>query len=93
MASIRAQAIILIILTSLLVVPALARIKYLDSSPGSDRVYRRDQRVYSPGSDIQIAVVIENNGMSLDKQVASNIIDRDDPPTTAKFVTVTMTDR
>ncbi len=90
MASIRAQAIILIILTSLLVVPALAGIKYLDGSPDLT-AYIAGTNEYTAGSDIQIAVVIENNGMSLDKQVASNIIDRDDPPTTAKFVTVTMT--
>ncbi|MGD0533924.1 MAG: S-layer protein [Methanoregula sp.] len=90
MASIRAQAIILIILTSILVVPALAGIKYLDGSPDLT-AYIAGTNEYTAGSDIQIAVVIENNGMSLDKQVASNIIDRDDPPTTAKFVTVTMT--
>ncbi|MFZ1128893.1 COG1361 S-layer family protein, partial [Methanoregula sp.] len=45
---------------------------------------------YLAGGDIQIPVVIENNGLSLNVQVAPDIIDRADAPTTAKFVTVAM---
>jgi hypothetical protein len=89
MASIRAQATILIILTFLLIAPALAGTKYLDGSPDLT-AYTAGTNEYAAGGDIQIAVVIENNGMSLNKQVASGTIDRDDPPTTAKYVTVTM---
>jgi hypothetical protein len=88
MASIRAHVIILLIL-AFLVVPALAGTKYLDGSPDLT-AYTAGTNEFTAGSDIQIAVVIENNAMSLDKQVSSGIIDRDDPPTTAKFVTVAM---
>jgi hypothetical protein len=89
MRSIRLPIIILIILSILLVVPALAGTNYLDGTPNLT-AYITGTNEYQAGGDVQVAVVIENNGMSLDKQVASNIIDRDDPPTTAKFVTVAM---
>jgi hypothetical protein len=89
MASIQAKIIILIIITACFVAPALAGTKYLDGRPDLT-AYTAGTNEYSAGGDIQIAVVIENNGMSLDKQVSSGIIERDDPPTTAKFVTVTM---
>ena len=89
MASIRAPVIILILLSTLLVVPALAGTNYLDGTPNLT-AYITGTNEYMAGDDIQIPVVIDNNGMSLDQQVASNIIDRDDPPTTAKFVTVAM---
>jgi hypothetical protein len=83
------QIAILIVLVACLVTPALAGTKYLDGSPDLT-AYTAGTNEYTAGSDIQIAVVIENNAMSLDKQVSSGIIDRDDPPTTAKFVTVAM---
>jgi hypothetical protein len=83
------QAVVLIVLVSCLATPALAGTKYLDGRPDLT-AYTAGTNEYSAGGDIQIAVVIENNGMSLDKQVSSGIIERDDAPTTAKFVTVTM---
>ena len=89
MRSMRAPVIILILLSTLLVVPALAGTNYLDGTPNLT-AYIAGTNEYMAGDDIQIPVVIDNNGMSLDQQVASNIIDRDDPPTTAKFVTVAM---
>ena len=89
MASIRIPIIVLIILSVLIVVPALAGTNYLDGTPNLT-AYIAGTNEYQASGDVQVAVVIENNGMSLNKQVASNIIDRDDPPTTAKFVTVAM---
>jgi len=83
------QAVILLVLIACLVTPALAGTKYLEGSPDLT-AYTSGANEYLAGSDIQIAVVLENNGMSLDKQVASNIVTNPDPITTAKFVTVTM---
>ncbi|MGA2162196.1 MAG: S-layer protein [Methanoregula sp.] len=89
MASIRAQATILIIIAACFVAPALAGTKYLDGSPNLT-AYIAGANEYPAGGDIQIPVVVENNGMSLNVQVAPNIIDRADVPTTAKFVTIAM---
>jgi hypothetical protein len=83
------QVAVLIVLVACMVTPALAGTKYLDGRPDLT-AYTAGINEYRAGDDIQIAVVIENNGMSLDKQVSSSVIDRDDPPSTAKFVTVTM---
>ena len=80
---------ILIVFIACLVTPALAGTNYQDGTPNLT-AYIAGTNEYLAGGDVQIAVVIENNGMSLNKQVASDIIDRDDPPTTAKFVTVAM---
>jgi len=89
MASIRAQATILIIIAACFVAPALAGTKYLDGTPNLT-AYIAGPNEYLAGGDIQIPVVIENNGMSLNVQEAPNIVDRADAPTTAKFVTVAM---
>ncbi|MFZ1897101.1 COG1361 S-layer family protein [Methanoregula sp.] len=89
MASIQAQATILIIIAAFFVAPALAGTKYLDGTPNLN-AYIAGINEYSAGGDIQIPVVIENDGMSTNVQVAPDIIDRADLPTTAKFVTVAM---
>src|SRR5271157_5918197 len=89
MASIRAKIIILIILLACLAVPALAGTKYLDGSPNLT-AYIAGTNQYTAGSDIQIPVVIKNIGISTNFEVASNIVDRADVPTTAKYVTVGM---
>ena len=89
MASIQAQATILIIIAACFVAPALAGTKYLDGTPNLT-AYIAGINEYSAGGDIQIPVVIENDGMSTNVQVAPDIIDRADVPTTAKFVTVAM---
>src|SRR5208283_4410610 len=80
---------ILIVLIACLAAPALAGTKYLDGTPNLT-AYIAGTNEYSAGGDIQIPVVIENNGLSLNVQVAPDIIDRADAPTTAKFVTVAM---
>lgn len=82
-------AVVLVILAAFLATPALAGIKYLDGSPNMT-AYLSGTNEYTAGSDILVPVVIENNGMSLDKQVSASIIDRADVPATAKYVTVTM---
>ncbi len=84
------QAAVFLILVACLAVPAAAvGTKYLDGHPDLT-AYTSGTNEYAAGSDIQIPVVVENNGMSLDKEVGINIVTSDDPPTTAKFITVTM---
>ncbi|MFA4823997.1 MAG: S-layer protein [Methanoregula sp.] len=43
---------------------------------------------FSPGTEVQMTVVIENTGLNEFKFVDSGIVDRDDQPNTAKFLTV-----
>ncbi|MGA9086594.1 MAG: S-layer protein, partial [Methanoregula sp.] len=62
MASIRAQATILIIIAACFVAPALAGTKYLDGTPNLT-AYIAGTNEYLAGGDIQIPVVIENNGL------------------------------
>ena len=45
---------------------------------------------FSPGKEVQIAVVVENTGLNQFKFVKTGIVDRDDLPNTAKFLTVTL---
>lgn len=44
----------------------------------------------SPGDEVELAVTIQNTGVNQFKFVKSNIVDRDDIPNTAKFLTVTL---
>ena len=78
-----------IILVACLVTPVFAGTNYLDGSPDLG-AYINGTNEYAPGADIQIPVVIENNGVSLNKNIAPDVIDRADLPATAKFVTVGM---
>ena len=43
-----------------------------------------------PGQEVQIAVVVENSGLNQFKFVNTGLVDRDDLPNTAKFLTVTL---
>jgi uncharacterized membrane protein len=45
---------------------------------------------FTPGKDVQLAVVIENTGTNQFKFVKSGIVNTDDLPNTAKFLTVTL---
>ncbi|MFZ0005375.1 MAG: S-layer protein [Methanoregula sp.] len=89
MASIKAPLIILIILCTCLVAPVMAGTKYFDGSPNLT-AYIAGIDQYTAGSDIQIPVVIENTGISTNYEVAPNILNLSDVPTTAKFVSVAM---
>src|SRR5208283_2558205 len=80
---------LLVILLACLTVPALAGTRYLDGSPNLT-AYIAGTNQYTAGSDIQIPVVIKNTGISTNFEVAPNIVDRADVPTTAKYVTVGM---
>ncbi|MDD1702116.1 MAG: S-layer protein [Methanoregula sp.] len=90
MRSMKIQVALILILSALLVMPALAGTKYTDGSPNLT-TYLGGANEFSAGDDIQIPVVIENTGLNTYKEVSSNIVSRDDLPNTAKFVWVTMT--
>lgn len=79
----------LLVLVACMATPALAGTKYLNGLPNMT-AYVAGTNEYAAGADIQIPLVIENNGQSTDKQISTTVIDRDDPPTTAKFVTLTL---
>ena len=89
MASIQFHALLIIILTASLITPVLGGTRYLEGSPNLT-AYIGGTNQYEAGSDIQIPIVIKNTGISTNYEVAPNIVDRADAPTTAKFVTVAM---
>lgn len=82
-------AIIFLVFVVCLVAPAMAGTKYLEGSPNLT-AYIAGTDQYTAGSDIKIPVVIQNTGINTNYEVASDIVDRADVPTTAKFVTVAM---
>jgi len=82
-------ASVLLVLFACMAAPALAGTKYLNGLPNMT-AYIAGTNEYSAGADIQIPIVIENTGQSTDKQVSSTVINRDDLPSTAKFVTLTL---
>jgi len=43
---------------------------------------------FSPGKEVQLTIVIENTGLNEFKFIQSGLVDRDDLPNTAKFLTV-----
>jgi hypothetical protein len=45
---------------------------------------------FSPGQDAIISIIVQNRGLNVDKFVMEGTIDRDDVPTTAKMVTVSL---
>jgi hypothetical protein len=45
---------------------------------------------FSPGKEVPVAIVIENTGLNQFKFQKTGIVDRDDLPNTAKFLTVTL---
>lgn len=83
------QVTVLLVLAACITAPALAGTKYLNGLPNMT-AYLSGTNEYRAGEDIQISLVIENTGMSTEKQVAASVIDRDDLPATAKFVTVSL---
>jgi hypothetical protein len=87
MATIGKLFFILLTLIGILAVPAMAGTEYLAGSPNLS-AYISGTNEFSPNSDVQLTVIIKNTGINEDKYVQSGIIDRDDLPNTAKFLTV-----
>jgi hypothetical protein len=69
--------------------PASAGEQYMSGSPALS-VALAGTNEFTPGKEVQISVVVENTGLNQYKIVKSGIVDRDDLPNTAKFLTVTL---
>ena len=69
--------------------PASAGTKYMAGEPVLS-AYLGGTNEFSPGQEVQVAVVVENSGTNQYKFVNSGIVDRTDLPNTAKFLTVTL---
>lgn len=87
MANHRKITVILLIICACLIAPALAGTKYMAGSPQLS-AYISGTNEISPGTEVQLTVVIENTGLNEFKFIQSGIVDRDDLPNTAKFLTV-----
>jgi len=79
----------IVILCAVLIVPALAGTKYMAGSPQLSASVSGTNE-FSPGDDVNLTIVIENTGLNEFKFVQSVIVDRDDLPNTAKFLTVAL---
>jgi hypothetical protein len=89
MAPIKRLIIILCIVCICLTAPVLAGSKYMAGSPKLS-AYISGANEFTPGKDVQIIIVIENTGLNEFKFVQSGIVDRDDQPNTAKFLTAAL---
>ena len=89
MAAMRKIAYILVIFCLCLVSPVFAGTKYMAGNPEIS-AYIAGTNEFSPGDDVQLAIVIENTGLNEFKFVQSGIVDPQDLPNTAKFLTVTL---
>jgi len=69
--------------------PASAGDQYMSGSPALS-TYLGGTNEFSPGQEVQLALVVENSGTNQFKFVKTGIVDRDDLPNTAKFLTVTL---
>ncbi len=83
--------LILIGIAALLLIaaPAGAGEQYMSGSPVLS-AYLGGTNEFSPGQEVQVAVVVENSGLNQYKFVKTGIVDRDDQPNTAKFLTVSL---
>ena len=77
---------ILVILCLCLIAPAMAGTKYMAGSPQMS-AYIAGTNEFSPGQDVKLTIVVENTGTNEFKFIQSGIVDREDLPNTAKFVT------
>jgi hypothetical protein len=80
---------LLLVFCLCLIVPAMAGTKYMAGSPKLS-AYISGTNEFSPGKDVQLTIVIENTGLNEFKFIQSGIVDRDDLPNTAKFLTVAL---
>jgi len=70
-------------------VPVSAGSQYMSGSPDLSATISGNNEL-SPGDEVQLAVVIQNTGVNQFKFVKSGIVDSEDLPNTAKFLTVTL---
>ena len=89
MASQKNLTVILCIFCICVTAPVIAGTEYLAGSPELSASISGTNE-FSPGDDVNLTFVIENTGLNELKFVQSGIVDRDDQPNTAKFLTVTL---
>jgi hypothetical protein len=87
MAAIQKIVFIVCILSICLTAPVMAGSKYMAGSPELS-AYISGTNEFSPGSEAKLTIVVENTGLNEFKFIQSGIVDRDDLPNTAKFLTV-----
>jgi hypothetical protein len=80
---------ILFVLIVLLAVPAMAGTQYMAGSPELSASISGTNE-FNPGDDVNLAVIIQNTGLNEFQFVQSGLVDPDDLPNTAKFLTVTL---
>jgi hypothetical protein len=69
--------------------PAMGVNTYLGGTPQMSAAIAGTNE-FSPGQDAIISIIVQNRGLNVDKFVMEGTIDRDDVPTTAKMVTVSL---
>ncbi|MCX6684577.1 MAG: NEW3 domain-containing protein [Methanoregula sp.] len=82
-------SLLAIVCAVIFITPAQAGTKYMAGSPELS-AYISGTNEVSPGDTVQLKVVIENKGVNEFKFVQSGIVERDDLPNTAKFLTVSL---
>jgi hypothetical protein len=73
----------------IIISPAQAGTKYMAGSPELS-AYISGTNEVSPGDTVQLKIMIENKGVNQFKFIQSGIVERDDLPNTAKFLTVSL---
>ncbi|OPY37016.1 MAG: NPCBM-associated, NEW3 domain of alpha-galactosidase [Methanoregula sp. PtaU1.Bin051] len=81
------RIVAVILLLACCSMPALAAVKYIDSSPELSALITGSNE-FTPGQDVTFNIVLQNSGLNTFKFVNSGTIARDDLPNTAKLVTV-----
>jgi hypothetical protein len=89
MAAIKNLMFIFCTLCICLIAPVMAGSEYVAGSPHLS-AYISGTNEFKPGEDVQLVIVIENTGLNEVKFVQSGIVDRDDQPNTAKFLTAAL---
>ncbi|MDD1724328.1 MAG: hypothetical protein LUQ07_04270, partial [Methanospirillum sp.] len=69
--------------------PVLAGTKYLSGEPNLTASISGINE-FEPGKTVELPVIIENSGLNNIKMVQSGIVDRDDLPSTAKMVRISL---
>src|SRR5512136_857366 len=79
-----------IIIAVIIISPVSEASKYMAGSPVLS-AYISGTNEVNPGDTVSLKVIIENKGVNEFKFIQSSIIERDDLPNTAKFLTASLT--
>lgn len=89
MVSSTTKGLLLLVLCMCLTAPACAGTKYMAGSPELS-AYISGSNELGPGDEVPLTIVIQNTGLNQFKFVQSGIVDQEDQPNKAKFLTVTL---